>query len=66
MEIRSENNILIPLVYAGSVWLACKSLTELNKVLANQNSGSLVIGLNLGITIISWQFVGEMTKRILK
>jgi hypothetical protein len=53
------------MVYAGSVWLTCWSLTELNKVLSSPKPGVFLIGLNAGIFISSLRFVGELSSLII-
>jgi hypothetical protein len=61
-----KNNFLVSIVYVGSVWISCMSYSELNKVLANKNSSSVLIGLNFMTTLSSFTFLGALTKAILK
>ena len=66
MEITIENNLLVPVVYIGFVWITCKSLSELNKVLADKNSSPVLLGLNFVATVSSFTFLGALTRAILK
>lgn len=66
MEFTIENNFLVPIVYAGSVWLACMSYSQLNKAMSSRNSSPILLGLNIGVTISSFAFLAALTNAMLK
>jgi len=65
MELKSENNYLLPVVFAGSVWLAGKSLSELNKTVSDEKTGFIQISINTVITYICFEHLFVLTRAIL-
>lgn len=65
-QLSMNNSFLVSIVYTGSVWMCCKSLTEFNKVLTNPNSGPVVIGFNLGILFVNATFLGKISELIIR
>ncbi len=66
MEIKSENNLLVPITLVGSYGMCWFALRELNKVLSSHNATFFSVGLNVFITASSFQFLAEITNRIFK
>ncbi len=66
MEIKSENNLLVPIALVGSYGMCWFALSELNKVLSSPNATFFSVGLNAYITAASFQFLADITNGIFK
>ncbi len=66
MEIKSENNLMVPIVLVGSFGMCWFALSELNKVLSSPNATFFSVGLNAYITAASFQFLADITNGIFK
>jgi len=59
------NKYLLSIVYIGSVWLAGKSLSELNKTVSNEKVGFVHISLNTFITYLCFENLHGLTLTVL-